>query len=190
MKRLTDGLLRLNPAADDNPKLADFHQSLIYIVNHDENGAIGVNLNKFFQSTVSDLLENRSDIPATQLDHLLIPNTLCGGPVYENMVWILRRRTKDYQKAFSNETLSLCFSNDGFSDLNSPALIGVGCVSWNAGKLENELAQGLWLHYPADQELLTNIPFSDPPLFAVHLFIKLRFEHQKVGEVNSQIDSK
>lgn len=30
MKRLTDGLLRLNPAADDNPKLADFHQSLIY----------------------------------------------------------------------------------------------------------------------------------------------------------------
>ena len=51
MKRLTDGLVRLNPAADDNPKLADFHQSLIYVVNHDENGAIGVNLNKFFQST-------------------------------------------------------------------------------------------------------------------------------------------
>lgn len=50
MKRLTDGLLRLNPAADDNPKLADFHQSLIYIVNHDENGAIGVNLNTFFSN--------------------------------------------------------------------------------------------------------------------------------------------
>lgn len=176
MKRLTDGLVRLNPAADDNPKLSDFHQSLIYIVNHDENGAIGVNLNKFFLSTVSDLLNSHTDIPAIPSDQLLIPNTLCGGPVHANMAWILRHGNKNYQKAFSNKTLSLCFSNDGFSELDSPALVGVGCVSWSAGKLESELAQGLWLHYPADQELLTNIPFSDPPLFAVHLFIKLRFD--------------
>lgn len=175
MKRLTDGLLRLNPAADDNPKLADFHQSLIYIVNHDENGAVGVNLNKFFQSTVSDLSNTHPNIPSIQPEQLLVPNIVCGGPVQKDNVWILRHKNREYDKAVTNEQLCLCYSSDGFSELSGPVLIGTGCTSWDARKLESELAHGLWLYYPSDYELLTSIPFADPPLFAIHQFIKLRF---------------
>lgn len=175
MKRLTDGLLRLNPAADDNPKLADFHQSLIYLVNHDDTGAIGVNLARLYPTQVRQLAAEQPELAAISSQNLLVPNLLCGGPLQLDMIWILRRSQSNYHKAIANEQLTLCFSSDGFQNINAPALVGIGCTSWSAGQLERELAQGLWLHYPSDQELLSSIPFSDPPLFSIHQFLKLRF---------------
>ena len=38
------------------------------------------------------------------------------------------------------------------------AILTIGCSSWSAGQLEQELAQNSWLTVPADDAILFDIP--------------------------------
>ncbi|WP_094711425.1 YqgE/AlgH family protein [Hahella sp. CCB-MM4] len=186
LSRLTDGILILNPAAEDNSKFEDFHQSLIYLVNHGETGAVGVNLNKFYSQTVDKLSETRGLPRPLDNKSTLVPNIIAGGPLNEGGPWVLQPSENNYEVAIGNQYLCLAFSDDAFEALSvnsgQPAVVGVGTVGWGEGQLERELAHGLWQYLPSDYDLLASIPFNDPPLFAVHLLLQLKYGKSPVRQ--------
>lgn len=173
---LTDCLIRCNPAAAETEKFSSLKDALIYVVQHGTNGAIGVNLNRFYQQNVADL---GSSIPALGLvdaAKLVVPNLISGGPVQGDLPWVLAHGNHPFRQAMGNQHMTLSFSDDGFeADYETGIVCGVGTYGWGPKQLERELSASLWHMFPADYELLANIPFSDPPRFAVDLFMTLRF---------------
>ncbi|RFA24527.1 hypothetical protein CAI21_21290 [Alkalilimnicola ehrlichii] len=175
---LTDSLLLVNPATADNPKLSHIHQSLIYIVDHSEAGTIGVNLNRFYSKPLSELVGPNSRLPTVDPERLTVPHVIFGGPLAGEEFWVLQSAAHTPAVGLSNRALALGFSPDAFaavSEQDGRAIVGAGSFGWGPGQLERELADGLWLPFPSHYELLTAIPFHDPPLFAIHLFLQLRF---------------
>jgi putative transcriptional regulator len=179
---LTDSLLRLNPAANDLEQFKPFQDALIYVVLHSaEGGAIGVNINRFLRTPVAEYAKQFPHLGDLIDDRLLVPNVLVGGPMKQDVLWILQpaRQEQPYEVEFRNDAISLGLSSDAFADRaaseDARGLVGSGSAGWGPGQLEQELVSGLWLHLPVDYDLLAALPFVDPPQFAVHMFSRLRF---------------
>lgn len=176
---LTDTIIRCNPAAGETEKFRELKDELIYIVHHSPEGAVGVNLNQLYQQKITDLVESIPPFAHITPEQLIIPNLLKGGPVHANTPWVLASGRYAHQHSFSNDHMTLSFSDDGFSaEYDAGIVCGVGSYGWGEKQLERELAASLWHVFPADAHLLCNIPFSDPPRFAVDLFLALRFPEQ------------
>ncbi|MCC8369054.1 YqgE/AlgH family protein [Rickettsia endosymbiont of Polydrusus tereticollis] len=139
-----------------------FHKSLIYMLSHTKEGAIGLIFNrlvnyiefKSFFKIKSDAID----------DNVMIPIYL-GGPVEHERGFFLH--SNDYDK-----NLLLQFQNDLAVSSNSEisediafgkgpkdSLFIVGYTAWKAGQLEQELENNLWLIMDCDKDFI----FADHP---------------------------
>ena len=142
------------------PGLADpnFANSVVYICEHSESGAMGLVIN------------NQMDIPVKAIFDQLQLNyhdesgnslVFAGGPVQRDRGFILHPSCEQKWEstvAISDE-VSLTASKDILNDIaagNGPenALITLGYSSWGAGQLEEELVQNSWLTIPADSAII------------------------------------
>lgn len=143
------------------PEMNDprFLFSVIYLINHDATGAMGLIVNKGKSDfLISDLLEQ---IGVSGDVRVADTSVLNGGPVDIDRGFVLH--SSDYFKPDSSvkvsDTLSLTSTKDVLESLVSDAhpksaLLAVGYAGWGAGQLEQEIADNCWLVTEADDDLV------------------------------------
>ena len=148
------------------PHMADSHfaQTVTYIIDHNENGAMGLVINKPNGLNLTDVLE--------QLRPEHEPSALCrslpiftGGPVQTDRGFVLHPSGTQFQATLELGELGLSTSQDvlfAIADGNGPQqyLIALGYAGWEAGQLEAELIANAWLTCPADACILFDLPFD------------------------------
>ena len=155
---LTDNFLIAMPALED----PYFAHSLVYICEHNENGALGIIVNRPIDMNLAGLLE-KIDIKLEAGDLADLP-VYFGGPVQLDRGFVLHRPVGQWQSTLAvNEAVGLTSSRDvlsavGSTGLPSEIIVTLGYSGWDAGQLESELAQNSWLTVPAKANILFELP--------------------------------
>ena len=158
------------------PNLSDpnFAQTLVYLVDHGEQGAMGLVVNRLNGLNLADVLgqlRKDQDPPSSCTD---IP-IMTGGPVHPERGFVLHTNGPRYQATLELGALSLSTSQDALfaiAEGTGPShyLITLGYAGWDGGQLEQELLENTWLTMPADLDVLFK---SDAELKLEHAAQKL-----------------
>ena len=156
---LTGKLLIASPDMPDY-----FHRSVIALIEHSEEGAFGLVLNRPSETMVGEASPELAELIGDE--HLLF----VGGPVQPNAV------TAIGEYPDPSAASRLLVGNVGMVDLDDlPELarlrVFVGYAGWSAGQLEGELEQEAWIV----EEIHPDDPFAEDDLWAAVL-------HRKGGE--------
>jgi len=158
---LTDHFLIAMPSMAD----PNFSRSLTYVCEHNEQGALGLVINRPTDLTLAALL--------AQLDVPRIEPTLertavhFGGPVQVDRGFVLHQPVGDWQSTLAvNGKLGLTTSKDilvavGKGEGPNKLLVTLGYAGWAPGQLENELSQNAWLTVAAQPEVIFELPFEE-----------------------------
>jgi putative transcriptional regulator len=142
-----------------SPSMADyFRRTVILVVEHREQGAFGLVLNRPSESTVGDAVPDLGDLIGPE--HVLH----VGGPVQENAV------TAVGEHADPGEATKLIVGSVGMVDLDSPpdlarVRVFAGYAGWGPGQLDDELEAEAWITEPAHPD----DPFDEGDLWATVL---------------------
>ncbi len=155
---LTDNFLIAMPAMEDRY----FAHSLVYVCEHNSNGALGIIVNRPIDMTLAGLFE-KIDLPfgQPQLGDLPI---YFGGPVQLDRGFVLHRPLGAWQSTLAvNAAVGLTSSRDILARVGSDGeprelIVTLGYAGWGAGQLEDELAQNAWLTVPAQAAILFDTP--------------------------------
>lgn len=137
----------------------NFADSLTYICEHNEHGAMGVVINRPTELTLGDVLEQMK-LGSGHSDEPIYS----GGPVQIERGFVIHRPQGDWQATLPiRNGICLTTSKDilaAYSNDEGPenALIALGYAGWGAGQLEQELSENCWLTCPADEEILFHTP--------------------------------
>jgi len=150
------------------PALIDsfFYRSVVYLCEHDQNGAMGLIINRPTKVMLEELLshlniDNHSDY---------IKNTpvLFGGPVQKGQGMVIHdQQNADWKSSLQlTENVFLTTSTDILEAIGTEhgpqhALVTLGYAGWGAGQLEQELADNSWLTVRANHELLFDTPADE-----------------------------
>ena len=143
-------------------KLSDpnFIHTVVYLVEHDPNGAIGLIINRRIgDGNLADLLKGFG-LKAAEADRRV--HLHFGGPVATRAVFVLH--TPDYRgegTLSAAEGLSMTGNRailTAISEGRGPARMRfmIGYSGWGPGQLESEIARGDWLDAAADPEVIFN----------------------------------
>ncbi len=158
---LANQLLVALPALDD----PHFARSVALICQHDDDGAMGVVVNRSSEYTLGDVFEQMG-IEVADADLRGQP-VLAGGPVHPERGFVLHDGDHGWDSSLSiADGLFVTTSRDVLEamargDGPARATVALGCAGWGAGQLEHELTEHSWLTVPADAELLFNTPLDD-----------------------------
>ena len=146
-----------------------FYRSVIYICEHNDDGAMGLIINAPIDITVAGMLK-QVDIepvhPQIYKEHLNMP-VLNGGPVSEDRGFILHEPKDEYHSSIKmTDALTVTTSKDILGVLGTEAepknyIVALGYSGWTAGQLENELAENAWLTVKADPEVIFKTPVHE-----------------------------
>jgi putative transcriptional regulator len=151
------------------PQLNDpnFNGTVTYLWKHDSNGAIGIVINQPADLSLSRLLEELDiDISAFALSRLDEEAVVSGGPVERNKGFILHDAGTEWEYTIPvNDDISISMSKDilqAIAEGDGPRRyrVALGCAGWDAGQLEQEIADNAWLTVPANSELLFSSDFD------------------------------
>jgi len=170
------------------PHMADpnFAQTVIYLVEHNDQGAMGLIINRPNGLSLADVLEQlRPDSePAPRCADIAI---FTGGPVQTDRGFVLHSPDQQFQATLSLGPLGMSTSQDvlfAIADGQGPArhFVALGYAGWEAGQLEAELADNAWLSCPADTEILFDLPYDQRlNAAAASLGVDLRLLSTQVG---------
>ena len=156
---LTNHFLIAMPAMTD----PYFAHTLTYVCRHDEEGALGLVVNRPIDLTLRGLLE-QIDIPMSG-DRGGEEPIYYGGPVQMDRGFVLHAPIGTWQSTLAvNERIGLTTSRDilqtvGRGELATDGLlITLGYAGWEAGQLERELGANSWLTVEASPEVLFELP--------------------------------
>ena len=151
------------------PSLNDpnFQQSVSYICEHNDEGAMGVVINRLTELTFSDLCE-QLDIEITDADTSNYP-IFDGGPVETERGFILHTPVGEWESTLAvTKDIGLTMSQDiiqaiaeGYDSDNTPPkhfIITLGYAGWSADQIEDEIAENVWLNVPANNDILFQTP--------------------------------
>jgi len=155
---LTDNFLIAMPALED----PYFSNALVYICEHNENGALGIIVNRPIDMDLAGLFE-KIDIKLEQPSLARLP-VYFGGPVQLDRGFVLHRPVGHWQSTLaitgeigltSSRDVLAAVAKDGLPD---EIIVSLGYAGWDAGQLEDELAQNSWLTVPARAGILFDLP--------------------------------
>jgi putative transcriptional regulator len=157
------------------PAMADssFAKTLVYICEHNEQGALGIIVNRPTNLTLSELFE-QTKIPMGEFESSSMP-VYFGGPVQTDRGFVLHKPLGQWQSTLAiNDNLGLTTSRDillavgaGLEPKN--LLLTLGYSGWAQGQLEHELTQNAWLTVPASEHILFELPSEERLLAAMAL---------------------
>ena len=159
------------------PNMADPHfaKSLTFICEHNEQGALGVVVNRPTEMTLESLFE-QIEIPLENQAVKKIP-VYFGGPVQVDRGFVLHRPIGGWQSTLSiNGEVGLTTSKDilqAMSQGDGPGLenvlVSLGYAGWAPGQLEQELGQNAWLTVEAQPSVIFELPSSERFVAAMEL---------------------
>jgi putative transcriptional regulator len=146
------------------PNMADphFSKTLTFICEHNDQGALGVVVNRPIDMNLQSLLEQVS-ISLDSDSFKLIPVHF-GGPVQIDRGFVLHTPLGQWQSTLTvSPEIGLTTSKDILEAVargEGPRqmLVTLGYAGWAPGQLEHELAQNAWLTVPANREVLFEMP--------------------------------
>lgn len=177
---LTDNFLIAMPAMAD----PYFAHSLVYVCEHNENGALGIIVNRPIDMNLASLFE-KIDLPLQQ-PQLAERPVYFGGPVQLDRGFVLHRPVGSWQSTLPiNGNIGLTSSRDilaavGESGDPGEIIVTLGYAGWGAGQLEEELAQNAWLTVPAWPEVLFEMSPEERLPAAMH---KLGISFSQLSDV-------
>ena len=145
------------------PSMADpnFAKSLTYICEHNEQGALGVVVNRPIEMTLRTLFE-QIEIPLLD-DERARMTVYFGGPVQVDRGFVLHRPAGEWQSTLSiSSDIGLTTSRDilqAVGEGRGPGqlLVSLGYAGWAPGQLEQELTQNSWLTVGADLDVVFDL---------------------------------
>jgi len=159
---LTNNFLIALPGMQD-PR---FERSVIFICHHDEDGAMGIIINKpKADLTLSDLL---SSIGIEGKVKVANSHILDGGPVDIDRGFVLHSNDITLESKTVRLKHGICLSStkDALEALvsnNAPtqALLAVGYAGWGGGQLEREIQQNAWMIADSDPNIIFDVHHDD-----------------------------
>lgn len=146
------------------PSLNDtfFYHSVVYLCEHDEQGAMGLIINRPTQITVDELL-NHVNIETFATQNKETP-ILFGGPVHKSQGMVLHDSDEVWDSSIQiTESLYLTTSTDILKEIGQGTgpqnmLIALGYAGWDAGQLEQEIIENSWLTVESNHTIIFNTP--------------------------------
>ena len=154
---LTDHFLIAMPAMAD----PNFAKTLTYICEHNEQGALGVVVNRPMDMTLTKLFEQIAVELISEVGGMWVHY---GGPVQMDRGFVLHQPLGNWESTLAvNDLVGLTTSKDILEALGRGAgpdkiLVSLGYASWAPGQLEFELAQNAWLTVAASPEVIFDLP--------------------------------
>ena len=145
------------------PSLQDgyFAQTVTYICDHNEEGAMGLVINQPIDLTLDQMLRQLDLDPVADTNRQPI---FRGGPVQPEHGFVLHKANAHWTgtRRLGGE-LALTTSRDILEAMargEGPehTLIALGYAGWGPGQLENEIAENAWLVAPSNPGILFQLP--------------------------------
>jgi len=146
------------------PNLLDpnFHRAVVLILEHTDEGTLGLVLNRQSMLTGREICEMQ-ELPWVGGDEMV----RVGGPVQPNSVWMLHGEAGDELAGSQRVFLGCLFTTtkEGLEHVahrtDGKRVIFGGYAGWDTGQLTNEIREGAWLTHPADTELVFDGDIGD-----------------------------
>jgi putative transcriptional regulator len=160
------------------PSMQDpvFGGTVVYVCEHNENGVLGVVINKPTDMTMEVLFERIDLKPESGLDANMVDEPIMfGGPVQDDRGFVLHTPgtrysssltvTKDIAFTTSIDVLEAVAAGDGPPRM----LVSIGYSGWSPGQLEDEIGRNGWLTVGADADILFDLPIEERYVAAMRL---------------------
>ena len=149
------------------PNMADpyFSRTLTYICEHNDQGALGLVVNRPIDMTLQALFE-RLSLKLRDGEHADAP-IYFGGPVQTDRGFVLHAPAGNWQATLRvGEAIGLTTSKDileavGRGEGPARILVTLGYAGWSPGQLEHELAQNAWLTVAATDAIIFDTPAEE-----------------------------
>ncbi|OIR10317.1 hypothetical protein GALL_76290 [mine drainage metagenome] len=158
---LTNHFLIAMPAMTD----PFFAKSLTYVCEHNEQGAMGIVVNRPISLTLSELFAQiNMPLKPVELEDVLVH---FGGPVQTDRGFVLHDTGGPWQSTLQvNDKIGLTTSRDilqavGEGQGPQRLLVTLGYAGWSEGQLEQELADNAWLSVLASEHILFELPAEE-----------------------------
>lgn len=158
---LSNHFLIAMPALDD----PNFHHTTTYICEHDEDGALGVVINRPLNMRLGEILKHMDIEPGNE--EISSRPVYMGGPVQSDRGFVLHEPAGDWEATLKvTDKISITSSRDILQAIAAgkgpeKAIITLGYAGWGAGQLEQELVANTWLSGPASSKIVFDIPSED-----------------------------
>jgi putative transcriptional regulator len=146
------------------PGLMDgnFSHSVTYICEHDDNGSLGITINRPSDICLGEIFEQLEidcDDPVITRQPVYI-----GGPVHQDRGFLLHTPPGNWDSTLKiTNHISVTTSRDileaiarGFGP--EQVIIALGYAGWGPGQLEFEMSENAWLSCPSNENILFNTP--------------------------------
>ncbi|CAO97878.1 YqgE/AlgH family protein [Erwinia tasmaniensis] len=153
------------------PTLQDplFKRSVVYICEHNADGAMGLIVNKPMENlTVEGILKKLKIAPtAREPDIRLDKPVFSGGPLAEDRGFILHSAQKTFTSSIRvSDNTVITTSRDvletlGTAEQPDNVLVALGYCAWEKDQLEQELLENAWLTSPANSNILFHTPIAE-----------------------------
>ena len=160
MKNLSNSFLINMPHLKHDPI---FGRSVIYICEHNQEGTMGLIINKPLEGNQNKDILNDFGLLATNETY----NVYFGGPVSPEIGFILHDcNYKKNETMIIENTAALSYSKNIINDIkngNGPSQFRLimGYSGWDAGQLEQELDNGDWIIMPSSKDLIFSKTHKD-----------------------------
>lgn len=141
-----------------------FGDTVTYLCDHDEDGAMGLVINRPSELTLIELLVQLG-LPAERIPADVV--VMDGGPVARDRGFILHSDDRRFDGSLelgngllltaAREALEAIGGGTGPRDY----LVALGYAGWGAGQLEEELKDNAWLSCAVDLDVVFREPFSN-----------------------------
>lgn len=139
-----------------------FAGTLTYICEHNDNGALGIVVNRPISLTLGEMFD-QVNIVLDQPKLARMPVHF-GGPVQTERGFVLHDTPGNWESTLHiNDKLSLTTSKDileamgeGWGPRN--VIVTLGYAGWDQGQLEHEMSENIWLTVPASEHILFELP--------------------------------
>ncbi|MEN0061026.1 MAG: YqgE/AlgH family protein [Myxococcota bacterium] len=140
-----------------------FERTVVLLWHHDEDGAIGVVVNRTLEQRLPDVLDLDEDVDLSVYQDTPV---VWGGPVETTMGTVVTTEPSTIGEDGWQlpRGLGVTRSHDGLIQVvraRAPLMLCLGYAGWGAGQLDREIEEGGWLFTDADPFLLFQTPSEE-----------------------------
>ncbi len=157
---LTNQFLIAMPALQD----PDFHRTVTYLCAHNNEGAMGIVINRPLDLNLGEVLDHMSiEVDNIQVNDMMV---LQGGPVQRDRGFVIHEPAGEWDAVLTvGDDIGVATSRDiltavAHGDGPKRAVVALGYAGWGAGQLEHEVLQNAWLSGPADSSIIFDLPYE------------------------------
>lgn len=152
-----------------------FGGTVVYVCEHNENGVLGVVINKPTDMTMQVLFDRidlkLEDSPGAHIDEPI----MFGGPVQDDRGFVLHTPGARYSSSLTvTDEVAFTTSIDVLEAVAAGKgpqrmLVSIGYAGWSPGQLEEEISRNGWLTVGADAHILFDLPIEERYVAAMKL---------------------